>query len=250
MVGKRKAEDVIYKRAYGRRRLGATRAVATRYYARPAAPLYTGRVARGYTRRTGFYGRFPPSGNELKFFDTTVGSLFDATGEVLSGGQLCLIPQGVTESTRVGRKCVIKSIQARGVISFLPAAGTTGTDTVSLFLVLDKQANGAAAAFTDIFVGTNAVRALRNMANSSRFMIIKRWDIPMNSTAGVSGAYSNNKKIFRYYKRCNIPIEYSSTTGAITEIRSNNIFLAGGSDTDLDDVTGIAANFRVRFSDG
>jgi len=69
----------------------------------------------GVDRTGGYYGRFAGRGAELKFFDTATSFSIDTSPEVPATGQLVLIPQGVTESTRVGRKCVIRSIQDDGI---------------------------------------------------------------------------------------------------------------------------------------
>jgi len=207
------------------------------------------RALRGYDRSGGFYGRFTGPGAELKFFDTANSFSFDTTGEVPATGQLNLIPQGTTESTRIGRKCVLKSVEIRGDVRFAPGASAQAATTVAMYLVLDKQCNGAAAAVTDVFT-TNALTttALVNLANSERFVILKKWLIVINATAGVTTAYSSANRHLEYFKRCNIPLEFNSTAGAITEIRSNNLFLLAGTDTN-DDLTSFTGTTRVRFSD-
>lgn len=208
-----------------------------------------GRVAKGYTRRAGFYGRFGGSGGEQKFFDTSVAFSFDLTGEVPATGQLVLIPQGVTESTRVGRKCVIKSIQLKGIIQLVPGASAQASTTVALYLMQDTQTNGAAAAAGDVFTGTNFPIALHNLSNSQRFKTLKKWTWTFNPPSGATTALSNVNRYMTYYKRLNVPIEYSSTTGAITEIRTNNIFLMAGADGNSDDLVSFSGNCRVRFTD-
>jgi len=217
----------------------------------PAPPPLRGRVARGFTRRSGFYGRYFPNGNELKFFDTTLSYNVDFTAEVPATGQVCLIPQGVTESTRVGRKCVIKSIGVKAIVNCTYGAGTTVKGCTSMWLVLDKQCNGAAAAATDVTDGGPLPYAQMNLANSSRFVILKRWDHVWYPKAGVSTAWGDESRFINYFKKCNIPLEFDSTTGAITEIKSNNVFLlAGCSGSPLDDLVSVAGNVRLRFSDG
>jgi len=207
------------------------------------------RVVPGYTRTSGFYGRFSKGSGEQKFFDTALAFSFDTTGEVPATGQLVLIPQGVTESTRVGRKCVIKSIQLHGIATFVPAAAAVATEITNLFLILDKQCNGAAAGVTDVFTSADLWDAFHNLSNSGRFVIIKKWRWSFQPGAGATTAYNDVVKHFEFYKKCNIPIEFSSTTGAITEIRSNNLFLmAGGSRTD--DLVTVNGACRVRFTDG
>jgi len=213
----------------------------------PRTTALRGRVVRGFTRRSGFYGRFG-RGGELKFFDTAISFLIDATSEVPATGQLVLIPQGVTESTRVGRKCVIKSIQMRLNLVFAPAASATAATAFSIWLVQDKQANGAAAAITDVITSSNLTSGMRDLSNSGRFIILKRWNSVMNVGAGVTTAFNNSYRHIEFFKTCNIPIEYSSTTGAIGEIKSNNLFLLAGANGS-DDLITVAGNCRVRFSD-
>lgn len=199
-------------------------------------------------------GRLAGRGNELKFFDTVLTWNFDATAEVpTTGGQLNLIPQGVTESNRVGRKCVLKSIRIEGTVS-----STTGVpDVMCIMVVLDKQANGAAAAAADVVTSASLasaglVAALPNLDNSDRFVILKKMLIPVGPQYGVVGAVGSAEvKAVDWYHKCNIPIEFDSTaaTGAITTIRSNNVFLLAGSSGVTDDAYSFTGNARVRFSD-
>ena len=49
-----------------------------------------------------------------------------------------------------------------------------------------------------------------------------------------------------WYKKVDIPMDWSSTTGAITEIRSNNIFLTAGA-AGFDDVVTFSGTCRLRF---
>lgn len=227
------------------------------YYKRRSVPgRYQGRLRRG-----GFYGRYSRGSQaarlrrglhiEKKFFDTTLSFTFDATGEVPATGQLNLIPQGVTESTRVGRTAQIKSLQIRSLITYVPAADTLGVGTAYLYLVLDKQANGAAAAVTDVLTGTAMPLAMFNMANAERFKIIRKWTHTFQSGAGVSAAFGRDQWQLDDYVKLNLPIEYDSSaiTGAITTIRSNNLFLLAGSDATTDDEIACAGTVRLRFTD-
>jgi len=210
-------------------------------------------VVPGYTRLSGAYKRFMPQNQggrgELKYFDTALSFTMDATGEVPATGQLNLIAQGVTEVTRVGRLATVKSIQLRGTASFAPAAAATAATNGFIYLCLDTQTNGAAAAVTDVLTGNNLSTALVNLNNSMRFRILKRFKFTMQPGAGATTAYNNVVKTFDFYKRCNYVLDFSSTTGAITEIRSNNLFLLAGTDGASDDTITIAGNARLRFSD-
>lgn len=215
-----------------------------------AGPLYQGGqyYARDILPRP-MMGRRATADSESKFFDTALAFTYDLTEEIPATGQLSLIPQGVTESTRVGRKCVVQSISLRGVASFAPATVATASTVITTMIVLDKQANGAAAVLTDIFTG-NPQKTYRNLSNSSRFMVLKRWDRVLEPKAGATAAYNTAVQYYNYQKKCNIPLEFSSTTGAITELKSNNIFLvAVSSASAADDLVTFTGSVRLRFSD-
>ncbi len=205
----------------------------------------------GITRVSGYYGRFA-NGGENKFFDTTRASHAPGTSGTISNLSLNLIPQGVTESTRVGRKCTINKLMIHGNCA-LPTTAVAGetSDLLRFIIYLDKQANGATAAVTDILESA-AWASFNNLSNSQRFQILADKHITLNCGAG-SGrgstdtlSYAEYVMPYFFFKKCKIPVEFSATTGAITEIRSNNIgvlcITVGG-----EAVTGYTA--RVRFSD-
>jgi len=211
-------------------------------------------VRTGLSRTGGFYGRYGESARrmgmkpELKFLDTgIVAALVDSTAEIPSGGQVCLIPQGDTESTRDGRQCTIESIVGRGSLLFAPGAGTSPATVVYLYVIQDTQCNGAAAAVGDVFTGTNFATAFHNLANSKRFIVLKKLIVTMNSTCGVTTAYGPTIRPINFAIKKNIPMEYSSTTGAIGEIKSNNVFYMVGSDGNSDDLVTFTMNTRIRF---
>jgi len=206
------------------------------------------RSGPGYSRTEGFYGRFAGRGSELKFFDTTNSFTVDSTGEVPVTGQFCLIPQGVTESSRVGRKCVIKSIQGKWNLTYTPGAGASAATIIAISLVQDTQCNGAAAAITDVYTGNEISQAHRNLANSQRFKVLKKWTIPFVAQSGVTTAYNQVQKHIEFYKKLSVPLEFSSTTGAITELKTNNIFLLASAFSS-DDLVSVAGTTRLRFSD-
>ncbi len=192
---------------------------------------------------------------ELKFFDTAGDfATVAATGEINSS--LNLIPQGVTEDSRIGRKCVISRLHLKGDVVLVGTAGAiTGLrDRVRLIIYIDKQANGATAAVLDI-LETADVLSFRNLSNTGRFRVLSDQVKVMNCMSGggnVGGADCNfGEQIASWNVNLtglNIPIEFSDTTGALTEVRSNNIGILAiaeqnGSST-------CKFNARVRFKDG
>ncbi len=201
-------------------------------------------VVAGVTRQSGFYGRFG-KGGELKFFDTLLGATAFATAGVVFSPSLNLIPQGITESTRVGRKCTIKKINMMGFL--LLNSGTAVTsETYRVMLVVDKQANGAAATVLDV-LQTADEKSFNNLANTSRFQVLKNWYGSMNKTADIGTNINSRIQTFKFNKKCEIPIEFDATSGAITTIKSNNIFLIGLSSVGT--TLSLSHNTRVRFSD-
>jgi len=211
-------------------------------------------IVPGVSRVGGFYGRYSKPGGELKFFDTSYSGTIDATGEVAPGGGTAtspnLIPQGVTESTRVGRKCVIRKISLQGFFWSGTLTGAAAAPNVfKLALVLDTQANGAYPAFSDVQGAT--VNSFNNLANSQRFRVLKIWkknlQTPGIQVAGTPTYIAGMPIPFKWNHKCNIPLEFSSTTGAITEIRSNNLLFTQISTAD--DVVQYDMITRIRFSD-
>ncbi len=203
-------------------------------------------VLSGYKRhRMG-----PPP--ELKFFDTS-----DSDTTVAAGGtflsSVCLIPQGVTEATRIGRKCTIKHIEWRYEYS-LPEldAGTTPNrgDTVRVIMYIDHQCNGAIATVLGI-LETDAKLSFYNLSERGRFTILYDVLETLNYTGQSSDGAGLTSQSFVmrdtvWLHKCNIPIEYNSTAGALTEITTNNIgILLVGSNG----VGGLFSNVRVRFTD-
>lgn len=227
-----------------------------------------GRYAgRGRFRKVGFWGRYPgaggtPQGSELKFhdidWDQAVANL--QAGVISNTSSLVLIGQGVTESTRIGRKAVIKSIGWRGALNMAAFAGTALRDpeTVRLMIIQDKQCNGAAPAVSTSagVLATANYQSFNNLANKGRFNVLFDKVFAMNARAGAGdGAADDTASFdvnFTFFKKCNIPIEYSGVANpsVITEVRTNNIF--GLMINKTNSATGVSldSKLRFRFSDG
>ncbi len=187
------------------------------------------RTLRGRARIGGFYGRYTKPRGELKFHDLDIDDTTDmSSGTILDS--VNHIPQGTTEVQRDGRKCTIKAIEWRYNINNQEndAGGTPNNgSTVRVILYKDKQCNGATAAVTDI-LETADYQSFYNLANEARFDIL----MDKTHTINYSGMASDGAAVVSQAKQvlngefalsCNIPLEFSSTTGAITELRSNNV---------------------------
>ncbi len=213
-----------YKKRYTRSRLGRTRS--------RAKSMSLPRRLRGYYRKVGFYGKFNRKQStvfqEWKFFDTeSAASVQPATTGTITNLSLNLIPQGTSESERIGRKCTIRSIEIVGDTGLNPTTNLSQVGDFNRIIVyIDKQCNGASAAVLDILRAADHL-SFRNLAEIKRFRIL--WDKTHthNATAaggnGTANDSAHHVKRWHYKKMLNLPIEFDDTTGAITEIRSNNI---------------------------
>lgn len=212
----------------------------------------------GYDRTSGRYGRFQPSGSELKFHDVTI-----AETDISENGCVCTalltILQNTKATGRIGKTITLKEIHMHGTAkrarSFSATGATQQPKVLRLLLVQDKQANGAAAVTADVLevlVDNKDYQAFRNLDNSKRFNILYDKRIHLNVPfAGNSSEYATNG-VFQpcvLHKKINIPIEYDAgtTTGAIGTIRSNNLILLLISSDDL--FVDFHAKIRIRYED-
>ncbi len=210
---------------------------------------------RGRARLSGFYGRFSGAGAELKFLDTSKAFTAFTLAGVVFDDSLNHVAQGNTESQRVGRKVVARHLSFRGIVQSGIATTTTTTDNMYRIIVYcDKQANGAAAAVTDI-LETGALLSHYNLANQNRFKILydQTRNVPINALGQTAaGTFSTVSTDFKWEinLKMNIPIEFDNTAtdGSIATIRSNNIGIIGLSITDAGAplLTYIS---RLRYSD-
>lgn len=207
--------------------------------------------------RSGFKSNFfrlqraPGMSRELGYVDiaATVYPL-DTTGSVTL---INTVAQGAAVTQRVGKKILLKGLQARG-ISF---NNTTATfNDFAYLIVWDKRPTGALPAVTDILV-TATPTAMNNDANAGRFSILKRVDGIMIGNQSVTGAVAN------YGTDCSAldqdwyldlkmreTVFKSAATGAIGDIEQGALYLVtvGG----VPAGTGAASlqqAFRLRFLD-
>lgn len=206
---------------------------------------------KGYDRSVGYFGRFEGDG-ELKFHNFD----YDVT-PVPNGGivraTINIIAQGTAEDERIGRKCTIRSIQWRYAYYLdtianvvLPKSG----DLLRLIVFVDKQCNGVAATVTQL-LETADIFANKSLVNQGRFTILLDRLHSINYltlTENTDDLYSQSKVMEQatWYKACNVPIEFSGVTGAIAEIRSNNIGILTISSAGS---VRLESRVRIRYSD-
>lgn len=184
---------------------------------------------RAGPRRPRAYKRGPNLQQERKFFDTAVtDAVISSSGTVQTSPNL--VAQGTAEDERIGRKIIVRSIAARFQIQ-LPSgtnqADLTGGDTTRIIIFIDKQCNGVATAVLDL-LETAVFDSFRNLSNQNRFVILSDRFFTFNRLVAMTDGTNTAStptviKDWRFYKKLNLPIEFDSTSGAITGIQSNCI---------------------------
>ncbi len=217
---------------------------------------HAGAVARA--RATRFVPRGVPvaATQEHKFFDLDIDDAVVAAGATIAQDSCNQIAQGLTDKTRIGRKVTIRAIGWRFDMTWI-ALGSANmsavavNDTVRVILYLDKQANKLTAATTGILASAD-YQSFNNLSNKGRFRILMDRSYDFHVTAAAADFDANIADVAgtnlndAFYKSCNIPIEFSAGTGALTEITSNNV---GVMTLSKNGVCSFTSKMRVRFTD-
>lgn len=228
------------------------------YAPRRTAPRYSGSqrfdYSKHYLGRSRFRnpslqksGYFGGGEREAKFHDTSDTNLVSNVGQI-EQQSFVQIASGVTECDRIGRRITVTELDIRMHFEIGPAGSLTN-DCVRTIVYIDKQANGATAAVTDILETTQFFSHL-NLSNMDRFTILEDHSQIINAqTGGVTAApallsgQAGAKHFFRIPMK--LPIEYSGTTALITDVSSNNIGMLLIAKHNV--LTDFHWNARVRF---
>lgn len=206
-------------------------------------------IVPGITRTQGSYATFAKG--EVKWFDTTAELNAEQGPNTLHS--LNLIPQGVKENERIGRKCTITSIHFKGYINMAGASDFNFTDeAIRLMIVVDSQTNGSTVASNVVLEGTSYL-AFKNMENGNRFRVLYDKTIAVNCSAGsydgTTDKFAATGTMFSFYKNLSVPIFWNAASedGSLATIRSNNIsfFLLGKTGS----ICTVRYNCRVRYKD-
>ncbi len=185
---------------------------------------------------------------ELKFFDTVVAGTALATTGVITSPSLNIVPQGITESERVGRKMIIKKLNMRFLLQFNSNTSETA-EVARIIVVLDKQTNKTAFSITDV-LETASEGSFNNMANKGRFLILMDRYEAINKVNDIGTNVNEFTQAWSWFsKELNIPVEFDNSvaTGAVSSQTSNNIAVFGIS---LNSTTlSLAYTARIRYLD-
>lgn len=161
---------------------------------------------------------------ELGFVD-----LAEQTMECSTTGSIVLvntIPQGTTQSQRVGKQVQLKYLILRG---FFQQNSSGVINNCVLLVVYDRMSNGAAIpAITDILNTANA-NSMNNANNERRFKVLRRISLVLTGepTTGSNGSempYSNVEE-FISLKGLDMEWNNSATTGVQSTIQRGAIYL-------------------------
>lgn len=194
--------------------------------------------------------------NEVKSFDQIVGAANlpllttpPVFGEPAGGmlGWTCIneITQGNGFSNRIGSKIVMKSIR----VQFTLYAPNTLTTTARVFLLYDRQTNGASpASILDMFqinaTGTTGFATGLNMANRSRFKVLR------DQYFNLDQAQSLNHHV-NFYCKGKWEVEYKATNGNIGDITTGSVLFGAwlGNTTGAGQCSMYDADCRIRYYD-
>ncbi len=161
---------------------------------------------------------------------TTVSSQTLAA-ESLQFTALNLVPQGETDITREASTIHMVSLAMRWRLVG-SAVATTGTGSVRIMIVLDKDPRGALPGATDVLTSNsmlsayNTGKALGEERNRGRFKFLydRLFDMPADAIASADQlAASVTGKL--YVKLGNARVLFTEDAGAITEIEQHNLFV-------------------------
>jgi len=195
--------------------------------------------------RTG--GQIAAKANQ-KYFDTTKAATTVASAGTIMSDSLNLMAQGAAETNRIGNRVKLTSVHVRARLILPASAGAPIQDTVRVMVVLDRQANGAAPAVTDI-LQTADYRAFNNMNNKGRFqtLVDETCDLDYQSGQSAAPLYAAVSKSFMLNKKgLGIALMYSTSTPGIADVRTNNIVVMAISANGVATLEYIA---RIRYDD-
>ncbi len=200
-------------------------------------------------------------GLEKKFVDTfrsgVTLQITPAGSELDDATMLCLngVDVGNTQSTRIGNKITIVSLQVNGTINntiLTDTADAPTGDVCRIFIVWDKQTNGAQLNAEDVYENTSATDLLsfRKIEFAERFQVLKEWviqvDYTANATDGANTAtYAGEQKYFSFFRKLNMPVKYTTTGATVSSIMDNSLHIIGFS---INGKATISWTSRIRYT--
>lgn len=153
---------------------------------------------------------------EFKYHDVHANQAAHTTGGIIP---LNYVNQGDGATSRDGDQFRMKSLDMTFNVS-LPSSAVRPNNT-RMLLVLDTEPNGVLPLVTDVIdtaSGATYINAPRNLANRSRFVIMKDWLVTLNP----NGTEATSRK---YFRKIDIKVLYNGATATILTLKNNGLFL-------------------------
>lgn len=140
---------------------------------------------------------------ELKFVDvlTTVQNFYAARPP----DPLPVYPiTGATETTRIGRKIMMKSLHFTGYVTQTQQANAVPNEFLRCLIVYDRQPNAALPALADVIQSTDnaaatasTARDMLNMSNAERFKVLRDWRISIGGPDNTLGLTEPSRQVLQ-----------------------------------------------------
>lgn len=184
--------------------------------------------------------RFPEKKN-TDILPTYTFTLASAVFSPPAAALLCNgITQGVTPTTRSGRKVLMTSILCNWVVRQIGGNG----GNFRIVLIYDKSPNGAFPASADIFEQDNFLSGM-NLSNSDRFQVL------MNEITPPTGTTAGWTQSGTFYRKLNLPIQFNNgNAGTIADITTGAVYILFSQTASIITTAPTASAFvRVRWID-
>lgn len=187
----------------------------------------------------------------------TVNSLLTIPGNDLTWSTVQVvngIAQGITTTTRIGRKVTITSIQVRWNYGFPLAASDNRWGAWRWMLVYDSSPDGVLPS-PGLILDDNSFLGNINLNSSERFCILHDEIVPSKDygylpISGTLGGQGWAGKFYRSYPK-GLEMHFNATLGTIADIQKGSIYIMF---VNSNNVSGTSAsnfyfNVRCRFTD-
>ncbi len=201
--------------AYYRRRYSGYR----RSYRRSTRSIRSA-ITRRYNRRSTYRRRPYPSRTRRELKSVTAAQAsFEMSSDVPKITLLNGMQQGVTGSSRIGRRVQMKEIELRGQIT----ADASSIDTVvRVVVVYDADVQATTIEYVDLFDDAQAFLAQRKTIYMSRFRVLFDQTYHMRA----QNAANTASLPIAWKKRINLPIAFNdSSGGTVGDIESGVVYL-------------------------
>jgi len=187
---------------------------------------------------------------EWKYVDTTIASVTfgnpNPIRQLLNGLQ---VGSGVGQ--RIGRQVSIRSVEM--VYDIDGEIGITTPNHCRVVLFYDKQANGAAPTWADLYETTSYTITARRLDNRKRFKILMDKHVLISGNGQLGADVIPTKFCDKKFLKFRTPLQTTfnaGSAGTIADISTNSLYLFAITDVAVPTKQAIlAAYIRVRYTD-